>query len=223
MAIPGGERWTIPLAAPDIGDDEVAAVTRVLRSGWLTMGPVTEEFERAFAARVGARYAFAVANCTAALHLANLVLGIGPGDEVLCPTLTFVASANASRYAGADVVLADVLGPTDLTVDPEDLERKITPRTKALTVVHYGGFPCLMDPILEIARRHGLKVIEDCAHAPLAVHVASDGSRAHVGTLGDVGCFSFFGNKNMTTGEVGWSSRTTTRPPSASDCSGRTA
>ncbi len=203
MAGDGGGAWRIPLAATDLDEAEIAAVTRVLRGGWLTMGPVTEEFEHAFAARLGVRHALAVSSGTAALHLAHLALGIGPGHEVICPTLTFVATANAARYVGADVVLADVVGPDDLTVSPSDIERKITPRTKAISVLHYAGFPCRMDAIVVLARRHGLRVIEDCAHAPLAVHVAADGSRRHVGAIGDVGCFSFFGNKNMTTGEGG--------------------
>jgi dTDP-4-amino-4,6-dideoxygalactose transaminase len=194
--------WRITLSEPVIGEEEVAAVAAVLRSRWLTMGAVTEEFESAFARKLGVSYAFAVNNGTAALHLANLALGIGSGDEVICPDLTFVASANASRYTGAEVVLADVLSDDDLTVDPEDIEARITPRTKAITVVHYAGFPCRMDAITAVARRHRLSVIEDCAHAPFAWLPGND-TRRYVGSIGDVGCFSFFGNKNMTTGEGG--------------------
>jgi dTDP-4-amino-4,6-dideoxygalactose transaminase len=197
------EKWSIPLAETEIGDDEVAAVGRVLRSGWLTAGSETASFEKEFAAATGVAHALALTNGTAALHLANLALGLGPGDEVLCPVLTFVASANASRYTGAQVVFCDVIGPDDLTIDPEDVERKITPRTKAVTVVHYGGFPCRMDAILKVAARHGLAVIEDCAHAPLGRYTANDGSVHALGSLGAAGCFSFFGNKNMTTGEGG--------------------
>ena len=191
-------RWAIPLAETDIGEAELDAVGRVLRSGWLTAGPETEQFETAFAERIGVKHALAVANCTAALHLAHVAVGAGPGDEVLCPALTFVATANAARYTGADVVFCDVVGPHDLTVAPEDIERKITERTRAISVLHYGGFACRMNAILEIAGRFGLRVIEDCAHGPMA---RSGGD--FVGTLGDVGCFSFFGNKNMTTGEGG--------------------
>jgi dTDP-4-amino-4,6-dideoxygalactose transaminase len=188
------KHWSIPLADTDIGAEEIAAVTRVLESGWLTAGAETARFEAEFAEKVGVAHALALTNATAALHLVNLGLGLGPGDEVLCPSLTFVASANASRYTGAEVVFCDVVGPHDLTVDPQDVERKITPKTKALTVVHYAGFPCRMEPILRIAARAGIAVIEDCAHAPLA---------PGLGTLGVAGCFSFFGNKNMTTGEGG--------------------
>jgi dTDP-4-amino-4,6-dideoxygalactose transaminase len=194
--------WRITLSEPVIGEEEVAAVAAVLRSKWLTMGAVTQEFERAFARKLGVSYAFAVNNGTAALHLANLALGIGSGDEVICPDLTFVASANASRYTGAGVVLADVLSDDDFTVDPEDIEARITSRTKAITVVHYAGFPCQMDAITAVARRHRLSVIEDCAHAPFAWLPGND-TRRYVGAVGDVGCFSFFGNKNMTTGEGG--------------------
>jgi dTDP-4-amino-4,6-dideoxygalactose transaminase len=195
--------WKITLADPDIGDEEIAAVINVLRSKWLTMGRVTEEFESRFAEKMQVKHALAVTNCTAALHLANLVLGIGHGDEVICPDLTFVATANATRYTGADVVFADVISERDLTICPYDIEKKITARTKAITVVHYAGFPCRMDEILEIAQRYRLRIIEDCAHAPFARHRFRNGTLKYVGAIGDVGCFSFYGNKNMTTGEGG--------------------
>lgn len=195
--------WRIPLSEPEIDNDEIQAVVDVLKSKWLTMGDVTRRFEEAFAGKLGVKHAFAVSNCTAALHLANLALGIGPGDEVICPDLTFVASANASRYTGADVVLADSVSNHDLTISPVDIEQLITPRTKAITVVHYGGFACHMDEILSIADRHGLVVIEDCAHAPFAQYQSHTGKISYLGTLGAVGCFSFFSNKNMCTGEGG--------------------
>jgi dTDP-4-amino-4,6-dideoxygalactose transaminase len=193
----------IPLSVPAIGPEEIEAVTRVLESKWLTMGPVTAEFEATFAERMRVKHAIAVSSCTAALHLANACLGIGPGDEVICPDLTFVASANATRYTGADVVLADVTSADDLTISVADVERKISKRTKAITVVHYAGFPCDMPAILDIAERHEIAVIEDCAHAPLSWCKFPDGTRRPLGSLGDIGCFSFFSNKNMTTGEGG--------------------
>jgi dTDP-4-amino-4,6-dideoxygalactose transaminase len=195
--------WRIPLSDPDIGAEEIAAVTEVLRSKWLTMGAVTTQFEQAFAEKMNVKHALAVTNCTAALHLANVALGIGPGDEVICPALTFVASANATRYTGADVVFADVCSRDDWSISPEAIEAAITERTKAITVVHYAGFPCHMDRIQTIAQRNGLYVIEDCAHSPFAWYDFPSGLRHATGSIGDIGCFSFFSNKNMTTGEGG--------------------
>jgi len=196
-------KWKITLCEPDIGQEEIEAVTNVLKSKWLTMGEITQEFERTFAEKIGVKYAFAVENCTAALHMANIALGVGLGDEVICPALTFVATAHAVRYTGADVIFADSISEKDLTVDPEDIEAKITDKTKAITIVHYAGFPCHMDKTMEVAKKHNLKVIEDCAHAPLAWWQFEDGTRKFVGSIGDIGCFSFFSNKNMTTGEGG--------------------
>jgi dTDP-4-amino-4,6-dideoxygalactose transaminase len=170
----------------------------VLHSKWLTMGGVTQSFEAEYAAAHGAAHAIAVSNATQALHLACLALGIGPGDEVIVPALTFVATANAVLYTGASVRFADILGPGELTVDPADIEACITPRTKAIIVMHYGGYPCRMPEICQVAGRHGLAVIEDAAHAPGAW---LDG-RA-LGTWGEIGCFSFFSNKNLSTGEGG--------------------
>ncbi len=190
--------WRIPLADVDVGPEEVEAVAQVLQSRWLTMGEVTARFERAFAEYVGARHAIAVANATAALHLANLALGVGPGDEVIVPSLTFVATANAVRYTGATPVFADVTSEDDLGICPAAVEAAITPATRAITVMHYGGYLCDMAAIGALAHRHGLAVVEDAAHAPGA-EVA--GQKA--GTFGDVGCFSFFGNKNLVTGEGG--------------------
>ena len=123
--------WKVCLAEPEIGQEEIDAVTEVLKSKWLVMGEVTQKFEKAFAEKLGVKHAVSVNNCTAALHLANIVCGVGPGDEVLCPRLTFVASANASRYTGAKVVFADVISEDDLTIDVYDIYKKITPKTKA--------------------------------------------------------------------------------------------
>jgi len=190
--------WRVPLADIDLGPEEEAAVLEVLRRRWLTMGSVTAAFEADFAALTGAPYALAVTNCTAALHLAGLTLGWGPGDEVILPALTFVASANAVRYTGATPVFADVSSEDDLSLSPEDAAARITPRTRAILVVHYGGYAADLPALLALAERHGLDVVEDVAHAPGAT---LDG-RA-LGTWGRIGCFSFFSNKNMTTGEGG--------------------
>ena len=177
---------------------ERTAVDEVLRDGWLSMGPRTERFEAEFASYLGDGNAVAVTNGTAALHLAAVALGIGPGDEVICPTLTFVATAAAMRHAGATVCLADSTSLDDFSIDPDEIERLVTPRTKAVVVVHYGGFPVDMDRVRSAAARHGLLVLEDAAHA-----LGSELDGQPCGTLGDAGCFSFFPNKNMTTGEGG--------------------
>lgn len=190
--------WKIPLADVKFGPEEFEAVTRVMSSGWVTMGPETELFEHEFAAYVQTGNALAVSSCTTALHLALASLGIKAGDEVIVPSLTFVASANAILYVGAVPVFADVVGPNDWNISPQSIREKITPRTKAIIVVHYAGFPCRMDEIMEIAKENGLKVIEDAAHAPGASFMGKK-----LGTIGDVGCFSFFANKNLTTAEGG--------------------
>jgi len=190
--------WRVPLADLDYGVEEDEAVLKVLHSRWLTMGAVTQEFETKFAQAVGAKYAFAVSNATEALHMACLGLGIGPGDEVITPSLSFVATSNAVLYTGASVRFADVVGTTDLTIDPDEIVRRITPKTKAIIVMHYAGYPCLMKEIMAVAERYGLPVIEDAAHAPGAF---LDGKA--LGTWGAVGCFSFFSNKNLSTGEGG--------------------
>ncbi len=194
--------WIVPLLDVRLGAEEVEAVTAVLRSGWLSMGPVTCRFEEEFARLTGVPHALAVASGTAALHLACLALDLGPGDEVLCPALSFVATANAVLYTGARPVFVDINGPGDLNLSVADAARKVTPRTKAVMAVHYGGYPCDLDGVLDLARKHRLKVIEDAAHAPGAGYTSSQGPQA-VGTLGEAGCFSFFSNKNLTTGEGG--------------------
>lgn len=188
----------IPLSDIDMGEEEIKSVSNVLKSKWLSMGPVTKQFEKEFANYLGANYSFGVSNGTAALHIANRVLGIRRGDEVILPSLTFVATANASLYCGAKPVFADITSYDNLNISPDDILKKITDKTKAITVVHYGGYPCDMDAILEIAEDHNLKIIEDAAHAPGAEYKGKK-----CGTIGDIGCFSFFANKNMVTGEGG--------------------
>jgi len=205
--------WKVPLADIDLGTEEIEAVTDVLRSRWLSMGPVTAEFEQQFAAMVGVKHAFAVTNCTAALHLAHQALGAGPGDTVICPALTFVATANAIRYTGASPVFADVTSAANCNIAPESIAACVDATTKGICVVHYGGYPCDMEGIMALARRHGLYVVEDVAHAPGAGcwvtlpgnGQGEDGERVfkQCGSIGDIGCFSFFSNKNLTTGEGG--------------------
>jgi dTDP-4-amino-4,6-dideoxygalactose transaminase len=190
--------WKIPLADVDFGAEEEQAVLRVLRSRWLSMGEETQQFEKEFSEFVGAKHAFAVTNATAALHMACAAVGIGPGDEVIVPSLSFVATANAVRYTGGTPVFADIEGETSLTISPESIEKCITEKTRAIMVMHYAGFACNMPVIMAIAKRHKLFLLEDSAHT---VGASLDGK--HLGTWGDVGCFSFFSNKNMTTGEGG--------------------
>jgi dTDP-4-amino-4,6-dideoxygalactose transaminase len=190
--------FKIPLFDLNFGPEEEAAVVRTLQSKWISMGPNCQELERDFADLLGIDHAVAVTNCTAALHLALKILDIGPGDEVIVPSLTFVATVNAVRYVGADPVFADITSLEDLSLDPEDVERKITDRTKAVMVMHYGGFAAAMDRITTLARKHGVAVVEDAAHAP-AARFGED----YLGTIGDVGCFSFFSNKNITCAEGG--------------------
>ena len=191
-------QWKVPLSDIDMGDEEIQAVLEVLNSKWLSMGEKTQEFERAVAAFLGVKHAYAVSNGTTALHLAYAALGLKPGDEVILPALTFVATANAAVYTGAVPVFADITSLDDLTINPQDVRRKITSRTKAIAVMHYGGYACPMQEILALAEEYHLAVVEDAAHAPGAML-----NGKMLGTIGDVGCFSFFSNKNLVTGEGG--------------------
>ena len=234
--------WKVPLFDLDLGEEENKCVKGVLDSRWLTMGKVTKDFESAFADYLGVKHAIAVSSGTAAMHLAHNALGIEQGDKVICPSLTFVATANAILYTGATPVFADITNLDELTISPDDIDSRIDESTKGIVVVHYAGFPCNMDRILEIARNHNLFVIEDAAHAVGAEYRSKQGkglrlegessklkaessyieaaslpdsstndsrftshdSRAHkLGTISDIGCFSFFANKNMTTAEGG--------------------
>jgi dTDP-4-amino-4,6-dideoxygalactose transaminase len=187
----------VSFCRPSFADAEREALTEVLQSGWWTTGPRTKEFEKAFAAYLGVADAAAVSSCTAALHLALAAYDIGPGDEVLVPSLTFVASAEVAFMAGARPVLTDVC-PQTHNVRVEDLERAITPRTKAVVAVHFNGVPCDMDAIGAWCRERDLILIEDCAHA-----IETTWRGRHAGTMADVGCFSFYANKNLATGEGG--------------------
>lgn len=187
----------IPYFVPTIGDDEVNEVVATLRSGWLTTGKKAKQFEEDFAQRVGAKHAIAVNSCTAALHLALEAHGIGPGDEVVVPSLTFASTAEVVIHLGGTPVLADCL-PDTLNVDPESIAARITPNTKAIIPVHYGGRPCDLDAMHALAARHSLPVIEDAAHALPARY----GDRT-IGSISDVSCFSFYANKTITTGEGG--------------------
>jgi dTDP-4-amino-4,6-dideoxygalactose transaminase len=190
--------WRVPLSDIRVDDEIADAVLETVRSGWWSMGPRVEELEREFATFCRAPHAIAVANGTAALHLGLIAVGCGPGDEVILPSLNFVAAANAIVHTGAEPVFCDVIGASELNLDPQDVAAAVTPRTRAVLALHYAGFPCAMDAIAEIADRHGLAVVEDAAHAPGA---SFDGRMC--GTLGQAGCFSFFSNKNLPVGEGG--------------------
>lgn len=189
----------LPFALPDIGEEEIAEVVDSLRSGWLTTGPKTQRFEREFADFIGGDVqALAVNSATAGLHLVLEAFGIGPGDEVITTPYTFTATAGVVRHLGADPVFVDI-DPHTFNIDPEKLERAITPRTKAIIPVHFAGLSCAMDSIIKIARKHGLKIVEDAAHA---LPTTYDGRL--IGTLNtDATVFSFYATKTITTGEGG--------------------
>jgi dTDP-4-amino-4,6-dideoxygalactose transaminase len=198
----------IPFHVPQIGEDEIRSVVEVLSSGWLTTGMKVKQFEEEFARYVGSRYAVAVNSCTAALHLALDAVGIQEGDEVIVPTMTFTATAEVVLYFKAVPVFVDCL-PDTFNMDPDNVERAITSKTKAIIPVHFAGQPCDMAAILEIARRHQLYVIEDAAHALPAKYCGK-----MIGTIGDITCFSFYATKTITTGEGGMA--TTENPEWAS-------
>ena len=190
--------YQIPLFQLNFGEEEIQAVTETIRSKWISTGPKCEELENLFVNMLHVKYAVSVTNCTDALHLACIVCGFGPGDEVLCPSLTFAASVNCIRYVGATPVFCDIKGPTHINIDPVEIEKKITSKTKGIIVVHMAGFPADMDNIMDIAHRYGLKVIEDACHGPLSEYHGKK-----LGTIGDCAAFSFFSNKNISTGEGG--------------------
>ena len=185
--------------SPALGDAEIDEVVASMKSGWLGTGPKVARFEKDFSAYKGVSESLAAAvnSCTAALHVSLIAAGLEPGDEVITTAMTFCATVNAIIHSGATPVLADI-DPLTINIDPKEIERKITPRTKAIVPVHFAGRPCEMDETTAIAARHGLKIIEDCAHA---IETEYHGHKA--GTFGDFGCFSFYVTKNVVTGEGG--------------------
>jgi dTDP-4-amino-4,6-dideoxygalactose transaminase len=187
----------LPFHSALIEEDDIQAVVDVLRSGWLTTGPQVRKFEASFANFVGATHAVAMSSCTAALHLALAAIGIQEGDEVILPTMTFAATGEVIGYFRARPVLVDC-EPESFQIDPDAIERAITPKTRAIVPVHYAGSPAALDQILDIARRHGIRIIEDAAHALPASY---RGRR--IGSIGDITCFSFYATKTLTTGEGG--------------------
>jgi dTDP-4-amino-4,6-dideoxygalactose transaminase len=188
----------LPLFDLRLAPRDLEAVAATLRSGWLTLGPRTAEFERAFADQLGARHAIALSSCTAALHLAYLAAGVGPGDEVIVPSFTFAATAAAVLYCGATPVFAEIVSRKLPSLDPDDVERRITPRTKAVCLVHFAGYAGAADRLSELCAERGIALIEDVAHAPSAT---LHGRK--LGTWGLAGAFSFFSNKVLSVGEGG--------------------
>ncbi len=203
MSAPGGEepasvpRWSVPLADVRLPPAAVSAATEVLEGGWLSMGPRVEEFEHAVAERTGSPFAFACSSGTAALKLALAGAGVGPGDEVVMPSLSFVAGANVTRELGAEPVFCDVISEDDLTLSIDSVERSITPQTTAVIAMHYGGVPCAPE-LVDLAASRGVALIEDAAHA-----IGASAPPGECGTWGEAGCFSFFANKNLPLGEGG--------------------
>ncbi len=183
--------------SPLIEQEEIDEVVDSLKSGWIGTGPKVHQFEKMFRDYKGVKYAMALNSCTACLHLSMLSINLQPGDEVIVPTMTFAATANVVIHAGGKPVFVDSLRDS-MNIDPADIERKITPKTKAIIPVHFAGRACDMDAILDIAKKHDLKIIEDCAHA---IETEYHGEKA--GTFGDIGCFSFYVTKNIVTGEGG--------------------
>lgn len=200
LAIDGGKpqrEKMLPFGAPFFGQEEFDEVLDTLKSGWISTGPKTKQFETEFAAYVGANYAVGLNSCTAGLHLSLVVLGIGPGDEVIVPTLTFGATANVIEHVGARPVLVDV-DPQTLTIDPAAVERAITPRTRAMIPVHYAGLPCDLDALRALAEPRGIVIIEDAAHA-----IGAKYNGRMVGSISPLTNFSFYANKNLSTAEGG--------------------
>lgn len=190
--------YKISLFNLNFDEKEAQAAYDTIKSGWISTGPKNAELEQMFIDQWHVKYAVSMSNCTDSLHVCCMVCGFGPGDEVICPSLTFAASCNCIRYVGATPVFADIVGSEHINIAPKDIEAKITPRTKGIIVVHMAGFPADMDAIMDIARKHNLKVIEDACHGPLSEYKGKK-----LGTIGDCASFSFFSNKNISTGEGG--------------------
>ncbi len=190
--------YKIPLFDLNYDEKEENAVVDVIRSKWISTGPKCVELEKMFTEYFDVLYSVSLTNCTVALHLAMEILDIQEGDEVICPSLTFVATANSIKYTGAIPVFADIKDEENLTIDPQHIRELISDKTKAIVVMHYAGFSCDMDEIMAIANDHNIKVIEDACHGPLSEYKGKK-----LGTIGDIGCFSFFSNKNLSTGEGG--------------------
>ncbi|MBT2327013.1 DegT/DnrJ/EryC1/StrS family aminotransferase, partial [Variovorax paradoxus] len=196
MPIRGKDNFLV-FGSPKIEEAEIREIEAVMRSGWLGTGPRVAQFEREFGRYRGAPHAVALNSCSAALHLSLLASGVGPGDEVITTPLTFCATVNAIIHAGATPVLADI-DPRTLNIDPVQVRARLSSRTRAIVPVHFAGRPCEMDALMALAGQHGLKVIEDCAHA-----IETQYHGCNVGTIGDFGCFSFYVTKNIVTGEGG--------------------
>lgn len=198
--------WRIPLSDLDYGTEEATAVQRVIASKWLSMGPEVHAFEQEFAAMQATECALAVSSATAGLHLALLALGVGPGDEVIQPALNFVATANMTVAVGATPVFADICSLAEPTIDPAEVERLISPRTKAIVVMHYGGSLCRMGDLTELCSARGIALIEDACHAVGVAYHDARNRWPHgimAGSIGDISAFSFFANKNVASGEGG--------------------
>jgi dTDP-4-amino-4,6-dideoxygalactose transaminase len=191
-------QFKIPLFKLNYNRQEEKAVLKTIRSKWLSIGPKSSEFEEKFAREFSVSYALTTSSCTTALHLALKAVGIQENDEVIVPSLTFVATVNVVRYMGAIPVFCDITRTDHLNLNAEQIRKLITKKTRGIIVMHYAGFPCDMDAICSIAKEYNLKIIEDACHAPLSQY-----KNKTLGTIGDIGCFSFFSNKNISTGEGG--------------------
>jgi len=188
----------IPLFKLNYDKKEEQALLDTIRSKWISTGPKCQQMEEYFSRKTGSKYCLTTTNCTSALHLALLAADVGEGDEVLVPSLSFVATANAVKYTDAEPVFCDIASLNDLTISPREIKKKITSKTRAIIPMHYGGFGSNMDAIKKIASEHNLLIIEDASHAPLATY-----KNKKLGSVGDIGCFSFYSNKNVSAGEGG--------------------